>query len=55
MENPHFSAVSTIEVVMQTHFQNFIMTMGSASVLVDSTNKRLSESLGIAGRKQGGK
>lgn len=40
---------------MQTHFQSFILTMGPASVLVDSTNKRLSESLGIAGRKQGGK
>lgn len=41
---------------MQTHFQSFILTMGSASVhvLVERANKRLSENLETAGRKQGG-
>lgn len=56
MENPHFSAAFTVEAVMQMYSQSFILTMASASVhvLVERANKRLSENLGIAGRKQGG-
>lgn len=56
MENPFFPAVFTIEVVMQTHFQSFMLTMGPVSVrvLLERANERLSENLGIAGRKKRG-
>lgn len=51
-----FSAVFTIEVVMQTHFQSFILNMGPVSVcvLLKRASKRLSENMGVAGRRKGG-
>lgn len=58
MENPHFSDVFTVKAASNANpFPELHIAHGtshSVHVLVDRANKRLSENLGIAGRKQGG-